>query len=733
MDGIFDQIKNVFKSKAITIDNWIFRLHYPVTFSILVTFALLVTANQYLGDPIDCIVEEVPQDVMDTYCWIYSTFSVSSKVSGTLGRDMAHPGVAPGEGEEIQEHKYYQWVCFTLFFQAALFYIPKFLWEQWEDGKVQWLVGDMTEPLVDSEEKQIKNVITHMRVKKGHLNTYAWKFFFCEFLNWVNVVGQIFFMQRFLDVEFLRFGAEVFAYTELEDHERSDGMAKVFPKVTKCTFYRFGSSGTMENFDGLCILPLNMINEKIFVFLWFWFILVAILSSIHVIYRLAVIFVSPLRNKDLLRKARLASRADVQTICKNASIGDWFLLHLLGKNIDPLIFKNCIEQLFAIKSICIDNLTFKLHYKATVVILVTCSFLVTYKQYIGDPIDCLVQEISQDVMDTYCWIHSTFSIPNKVLGHDGYDMAHPGVAPGNDEEVREHKYYQWVCFTLYFQAILFYIPRYLWKQLEGGKVELLVKDLTGPVVKSETKKSAIEKLLAYMSRKRGNFNNYAWGFYICEILNFVNVVGQIFFLDRFFDGQFSRFGLEVLSITELDQNHRVDPMAKVFPKVTKCTFRKFGPSGTIENFDGLCVLPLNIINEKIYVFLWFWFILVAIITGCRLVVSTVLIIFPGIRRMLLQNSLGTNPSKSKKIQLPQSNSLSVGEEIALEPTVNADLPKKLEGEQTKPSLREKFQAAHLRDNIAYPGEIGDWFIWSQLAKNIDPFIFKDIWHTIAKS
>lgn len=26
------------------------------------------------GDPIDCIVEEIPNSVMDTYCWIHSTF-----------------------------------------------------------------------------------------------------------------------------------------------------------------------------------------------------------------------------------------------------------------------------------------------------------------------------------------------------------------------------------------------------------------------------------------------------------------------------------------------------------------------------------------------------------------------------------------------------------------------------------------------------------------------------------
>ena len=56
-----------------------------------------------------------------------------------------------------------------------------------------------------------------------------------------------------------------------------------------------------------------------------------------------------------------------------------------------------------------------------------------------------------------------------------------------------------------------------------------------------------------------------------------------------------------------------------FLQVSKCTFHKFGPSGTVEKFDGICVLPLNIINEKIYVFLWFWFILVAAVTGVHLV------------------------------------------------------------------------------------------------------------------
>ena len=50
----------------------------------------------------------------------------------------------------------------------------------------------------------------------------------------------------------------------------------------------------------------------------------------------------------------------------------------------------------------------------------------------------------------------------------------------------------------------------------------------------------------------------------------------------------------------IKDQERIDPMAKVFPKVSKCTFHKYGPSGTIARHDGLCILPINIINEKEY-------------------------------------------------------------------------------------------------------------------------------------
>ena len=56
----------------------------------------------------------------------------------------------------------------------------------------------------------------------------------------------------------------------------------------------------------------------------------------------------------------------------------------------------------------------------------------------------------------------------------------------------------------------------------------------------------------------------------------------MFLLDRFFDGTFITFGIEVLSFADRDQEDRIDPMVYVFPRMTKCTFHKFGTSGEIE-------------------------------------------------------------------------------------------------------------------------------------------------------
>ena len=36
-----------------------------------------------------------------------------------------------------------------------------------------------------------------------------------------------------------------------------------------------------------------------------------------------------------------------------------------------------------------------------------------------------------------------------------------------------------------------------------------------------------------------------------------------------------------------------------------------------QKHDALCMLPINVVNEKIYVFLWFWLLLLVIIRNMK--------------------------------------------------------------------------------------------------------------------
>ena len=48
----------------------------------------------------------------------------------------------------------------------------------------------------------------------------------------------------------------------------------------------------------------------------------------------------------LLRaRSRLTDHQDVEQIADKCQIGDWFILYQLGKNIDPLIYKEVISDL----------------------------------------------------------------------------------------------------------------------------------------------------------------------------------------------------------------------------------------------------------------------------------------------------------------------------------------------------------------------------------------------------
>ena len=87
---------------------------------VLLAFTFIVTSRQYIGAAIMCVhTEDIPKEVLNTYCWIHPTYTLSSAHWKRVGVDVPHPGVDKTRDERDKKHvKYYQWVGFCLFFQV---------------------------------------------------------------------------------------------------------------------------------------------------------------------------------------------------------------------------------------------------------------------------------------------------------------------------------------------------------------------------------------------------------------------------------------------------------------------------------------------------------------------------------------------------------------------------------------------------------------------------------------
>ena len=81
--------------------------------------------------------------------------------------------------------------CIVL--QAILFYIPRWLWKNWEAGKVSALRMDLNLGIISDVEKKLKKklLIDYLYSNLKHHNFWAYRYFFCEFLALLNVSGRI--------------------------------------------------------------------------------------------------------------------------------------------------------------------------------------------------------------------------------------------------------------------------------------------------------------------------------------------------------------------------------------------------------------------------------------------------------------------------------------------------------------------------------------------------------------
>ena len=151
--------------------------------------------------------------------------------------------------------------------------------------------------------------------------------------------------------------------------------------------------------------------------------------------------------------------------------------------------------------------------------------------------------------------------------------------------------------------------------VEGRTCERLCKGFTKPLIDPKKKEKQMKQITDYFMEQRNSHTVYALSFFFFELLNLLNVLLQLYVTNICFDEVLTTYRLHL--VTLLYEENRSDALKSAFPKSARCTFEFFGPSGSVQRLEGLCLLPINICIEKMVVFILLWFLALVVITGIQ--------------------------------------------------------------------------------------------------------------------
>ncbi|CAG9529883.1 unnamed protein product [Cercopithifilaria johnstoni] len=302
-----------------------------------------------------------------------------------------------------------------------------------------------------------------------------------------------------------------------------------------------------------------------------------------------------------------------------------------------------------------DDVVDRCNYLVTNIMLLICAITVAAKQYVGEPLQCWVPAEFQDgweqYIENFCFVENTYFVP--------FEDDIPTDATKRDQY--QIQYYQWIPFILALQALLFLVPRIIWIMFNwrtGLNMQAIVDAaiLTRKVgekryLKKRTKNQensfAQAQQITYVmdfNRRKSQYAKlmvplrqiYVTALYLlCKCLNVINIIGQLYLLNRFLGMQYYFWGFGVLN----DLIHgREWFISGNFPRVTLCDviIREIGNTNrkTVQ-----CVLMINMFNEKIFLSLWFWLMALGLLTILNLAYWTVITFVPSYSRSFASSYL----------------------------------------------------------------------------------------------
>ncbi|KAM3720276.1 Innexin-3 [Dirofilaria immitis] len=270
-------------------DDFIDRLNYVYTVGLFMFMATLTGTKQHFGTAIQCMVPAyfpgTWASYVQDYCFVSNTYLVNVSRIITKGET----------GNVLKEEiVYYQWVPYVLSIQALLCYLPKFLWN------VVIITNDLDMRSIVEEAMKLPSITT-FSVRQKHLKRVAdfavryikYKqkrrtakccsaYHFYVLMKWFYFGSCL--CQILLINNFVGDGSLLWGYHFMVEIFKGDDWktSNIFPRVTFCDV-KIAQIGQMNTHTMQCVLMINVLNEKLYVALWFWLMLLAMVNAMSAI------------------------------------------------------------------------------------------------------------------------------------------------------------------------------------------------------------------------------------------------------------------------------------------------------------------------------------------------------------------------------------------------------------------------------------------------------------------
>ncbi|GFT19231.1 innexin inx1 [Nephila pilipes] len=339
------------KTSKVIINNLVFGMHYALTLLFYIILILVVSFNQIYEEIVRSQDGDTPSKYLDDICLkfrtcshdkVFTKFQNEKKFISPTNKYPSYSNAPVFNADD-------DWLLFILIVEAIVFYIPKCFWNFKEYGRTKKLMSFLSNTNRVKTEN-VKQLVKSLIADTNKNKTLFTSCFVAEILNAVNVTASLFILEHFLSRSPSSNGIDVIECGEINSCViwRLCCSSNKTP-LHKCCFR------TVKETEAMAFLPINILYENVCGFFSYWLIILAVLSYLVIAYRILLIHSPQLRVEILKILSKTTESADLDVIMKMFGIGDWFLIYLLSKNVDPETFSDVISNLVKIVDVKLDD------------------------------------------------------------------------------------------------------------------------------------------------------------------------------------------------------------------------------------------------------------------------------------------------------------------------------------------------------------------------------------------